>query len=130
VLSLGLRVRRSWVGETFHHFRDFVRGSLLLNKVLLTTIRLMDNTVKSEKGKLESKRDKNNYLIIIYNKWIAVPWALRLQRVVLQGSFASWALLYFKVKLSTLGPLLQGLGAIIKGLFSGRALRLRVSLFN
>jgi len=31
------------------------------------------------------------------NKWSAVSWALRLQRVVLQGLFASWALLYFKV---------------------------------
>lgn len=59
------------------------------------------------------------------NKWSAVPWALRLQRVVLQGSFASWALLYFRVKLSTLGPLLQGSGAVIEALFSGRALRLR-----
>jgi hypothetical protein len=60
----------------------------------------------------------------------AVSWALRLQRVVLQGSFASLALLYFRVKLSTLGPLLQGSGAVIKGSFSGRALRLRVFLLN
>ena len=59
-----------------------------------------------------------------------MSWALRLQPVVLQGSSTSWALLYFRVKLSTLGPLLQGSGAVIEGLFSGRALRLRVSLFN
>jgi hypothetical protein len=45
------------------------------------------------------------------NKHHAVSWALRLQRVVLQGSFASWALLYFRIKLSTLGLLLQGSGA-------------------
>jgi hypothetical protein len=77
-------------------------------------------------------RERPRKLMLIYctNKWSAVPWALRLQRVVLQGSFASWALLYFRVKPSTLGPLLQGSGAVIEGLFSGRALRLRVSLFN
>jgi hypothetical protein len=51
--------------------------------------------------------------IFVSNKHNAVTWALRLQRVALQGSFSSRALLYFRVKLSTLGPLLQGLGAVI-----------------
>jgi hypothetical protein len=56
--------------------------------------------------------------ILMRNKWIAVPWALRFQRVALQGSFFfSRALLYFRVKLSILGLLLQGSGVVIKGLF-------------
>jgi hypothetical protein len=49
----------------------------------------------------------------VYNKWSAAPWALRFQRVDLQGSFARWALLYFKVKLSIIRSLLQGLSAVI-----------------
>jgi hypothetical protein len=52
-------------------------------------------------------------VVTFYNKSDAVEWALRLQRVDLQGSFARWALLYFRVKLFTTGLLLQGSGAVI-----------------
>jgi hypothetical protein len=93
----------------------------------------LDNTTIAMKERREIRSSLIFYNVGLHgleNKWSAVPWALRLQRVVLQGSFASWALLYFRVKLSTLGPLLQGSGAVVEGLFSGRALRLRVSLFN
>jgi hypothetical protein len=41
------------------------------------------------------RKEFDSHSALDNNKSDAVQWALRLQRVVLQGSFASWALLYY-----------------------------------
>jgi hypothetical protein len=51
----------------FTNLKYATGGSLSLNKVLLNSIRLVEETFEKGKGKTESKRDNNIYLIIIYS---------------------------------------------------------------